>query len=129
VWLELEFFVRISYTSDKAERRRKLHRMSSKASINTMSAPTRASTTRITPLATSTRNATLTASLWDTANAKLDPKTRKSLANVNIGKGRVVDAVLKEAVTQQKALAAKRWKVTIGGKEVVLRDVLAKIVR
>jgi hypothetical protein len=37
--------------------------------------------------------------------------------------------VLKEAVTQQKALAAKRWKMTIGGKEVILRDVLAKIVR
>ena len=41
----------------------------------------------------------------------------------------MIDAVSKEAVTQQRALSAKRWKATIGGKEVILRDVLAKIIR
>jgi hypothetical protein len=94
-----------------------------------MPATAQATARRTTPLAASGRNTKSIASLWDTANAKLDPKIRRSLANVNIGNGRVIDAVLKEAVTQQKALAAKRWKVTLGGKELILRDVLAKIVQ
>jgi hypothetical protein len=68
-------------------------------------------------------------SLWDTANAKLDLISRRSLGTVTIDNGRVADAMLKEVVTQQKALAAKRWKATVGGKEVILRDVLAKIAR
>jgi hypothetical protein len=94
-----------------------------------MSATIQATATGIMSSAAPGRNTNSTSSLWDTANAKLDPKTRRSLATVNIGNGRVVDAVLKEAVTQQKALAAKRWKATVGGKEVILRDVLARIVR
>jgi hypothetical protein len=94
-----------------------------------MSATTGATATRTTSLAATARNTKPTPSLWDTANSKLDIKSRKSLASVNVGNGRVIDAVSKEAVTQQRALSAKRWKATIGGKEVILRDVLAKIIR
>jgi hypothetical protein len=94
-----------------------------------MPATAQATATRNTPLATSSRNTNSTTSLWDTANAQLDGETQIILAKVNTGNGCVVDEVLTEAVTQQKALAAKRWKVTIGGKEVILRDVLGKIVR
>jgi hypothetical protein len=94
-----------------------------------MSATTQATTRGITSLAAPGRNNNATLPLWDTANAKLDPKIRSSLANVNIGNGSVIDAVSKEAVTQQKALAAKRWKATIGGREVILRDVFSKIIR
>jgi hypothetical protein len=94
-----------------------------------MSATNRVNTTIRPPVVASGSGTTSTTSLWDTANARLDAKTRRSIANVNIGNGRVIDAVLKEAVTQRKALAAKRWKMTIDGKEVILRDVLAKIVR
>jgi hypothetical protein len=94
-----------------------------------MPATAQATATRNTPLATSSRNTNSTTSLWDTANAQLDGETQIILAKVNTGNGCVVDEVLTEAVTQQKALAAKRWKATIGGKEVILRDVLGKIVR
>jgi hypothetical protein len=94
-----------------------------------MAATTQANTPGTTASAAPGLTPNSTLSLWDTANAKLDPKIRRCLATVNIGNGRVVDAVLKEAITQQKALAAKRWKATIGGKEVILRDVLAKIIR
>jgi hypothetical protein len=94
-----------------------------------MPATAQATATRNTPLATPSRNTNSTTSLWDTANAQLDGETQIILAKVNTGNGCVVDEVLTEAVTQQKALAAKRWKATIGGKEVILRDVLGKIVR
>jgi hypothetical protein len=94
-----------------------------------MPATAQATATRNTPLATSSRNTNSTTSLWDTANAQLDGETQIILAKVNTGNGCVVDEVLTEAVTQQRALAAKRWKATIGGKEVILRDVLGKIVR
>jgi hypothetical protein len=94
-----------------------------------MPATAQATATRNTPLATPSRNTNSTTSLWDTANAQLDGETQIILAKVNTGNGCVVDEVLTEAVTQQRALAAKRWKVTIGGKEVILRDVLGKIVR
>jgi hypothetical protein len=94
-----------------------------------MPATAQATATRNTPLATPSRNTNSTTSLWDTANAQLDGETQIILAKVNKGNGCVVDEVLTEAVTQQKALAAKRWKATIGGKEVILRDVLGKIVR
>lgn len=94
-----------------------------------MSATTRATATTTTSLAASGRNTKSTLSLWDTANAKLDSKSRKSFASVNVGNGRVINTVLKEAVTQQRALSAKRWNATIGGKEVVLRDILEKVVR
>jgi hypothetical protein len=94
-----------------------------------MPAAAQATATRNTPLATPSRNTNSTTSLWDTANAQLDGETQIILAKVNTGNGCVVDEVLTEAVTQQKALAAKRWKATIGGKEVILRDVLGKIVR
>jgi hypothetical protein len=94
-----------------------------------MPATAQATATRNTPLATPSRNTNSTTSLWDTANAQLDGETQIILAKVNTGNGCVVDEVLTEAVTQQKALAAKRWKATIGGKEIILRDVLGKIVR
>ncbi|CAN9314042.1 unnamed protein product [Alternaria alternata] len=94
-----------------------------------MLATTRATATRTTSFAATGHNTKSTPSLWDTANSKLDIKSRKSLAAANVGNGCVIDAVLKEAVTQQRAPAAKRWKATIGGKEVISRDVLAKIIR
>jgi hypothetical protein len=94
-----------------------------------MSAATQATTTGITSPVASGRNTNPAPSLWDTANDELDPEIGKILATVNKGNGSVIEAVSKEAVTQQKALAAKRWKATIGGKEIMLRDVLAKIVR
>jgi hypothetical protein len=94
-----------------------------------MAATAQATATRNTPPATPGRNTNSTTSLWDTANAQLDDKTQKILAKVNKGNGCVVDKILREAITQQKVLAAKRWKATIGGKEVILRDVLGKIVR
>lgn len=65
----------------------------------------------------------------DRVFAKLDSKIRTSLANAKGDNGLVVDDVLKAAIAQQRALAAKRWKATIGGKQVILRDVLAKIIR
>jgi hypothetical protein len=68
-------------------------------------------------------------SFWDIANLHVDTKTRKSLANVNIGNGQVIDAVLKEATSKQRALNAKRWKVGIRGKEVIVSEVFAKIIR
>ncbi|KAH7088115.1 hypothetical protein FB567DRAFT_331514 [Paraphoma chrysanthemicola] len=68
-------------------------------------------------------------SFWDIANSKLDLKTRKSLVHVNIGTGRVIDAVLQEAVAKQKSVSAKRWKLVVRGKEVILRDVFAKIIK
>ncbi|KAB2109264.1 hypothetical protein AG0111_0g2623 [Alternaria gaisen] len=64
-----------------------------------MSATTRATATTTTSLAASGLNTKSTLSLWDTANAKLDSKSRKSFASVNVGNGRVINAVLKEAVT------------------------------
>jgi hypothetical protein len=94
-----------------------------------MPATAQATATRNTPPATPGRNTNSTTSLWDTANTQLDRETQTLLAEVNTGNGCVVDEALTEAITQQKALAAKRWKATIGGKEVILRDVLGKIIR
>jgi len=94
-----------------------------------MSATTQTTATGTTSLIAPASNTNSSSSLWDTANAKLDPKIQEVLATVNTVNGRVVDAVLNEAVTQQRALAAKRWKIIIRGKEVILRDVLAKIIR
>ncbi|KAJ5055830.1 hypothetical protein J3E72DRAFT_203080, partial [Bipolaris maydis] len=94
-----------------------------------MSATTRTNTTGIASSSALGRNANFTPSLWDTANDELDPKIQEILATVNKDNGSVIDAVLEEAVTQQKSLATKRWKATIGGKEVILRDVFAKIIR
>ncbi|KAI4913476.1 hypothetical protein J4E90_005193 [Alternaria incomplexa] len=94
-----------------------------------MSATTQANAAGTTSLLAPGSNTNSTSSLWDTANAKLDPRIQKILATVNTGSGRIVDAVLDEAVTQQRVLAAKRWKMTIRGKEVILRDVLGKIIR
>jgi hypothetical protein len=81
------------------------------------------------PKVTMTRSGASTLSYWDTANAQLDPKIRKSLVNVNIGTGRVIDAVLNEALAKQKAFNLKKWKIVIRGKEVVLSDIFDKIVR
>jgi hypothetical protein len=79
--------------------------------------------------ATAINSAASTTSYWDKANAQLDPRTRKCLANVNIGTGSVIDAVLKEALAKQKAFNLKKWKIVIRGKEVVLSDIFDRIVR
>jgi hypothetical protein len=94
-----------------------------------MSATARSTSTGTTSVAAPGPNTNPIPSLWDTANTGLDPKIQQLLTIVNQGSGRVVDAVLDEAKTQRKVLAAKRWKATIGGKEIILRDVLAKIIR
>jgi hypothetical protein len=94
-----------------------------------MSATAGTTTTGTTSVAASGPNTNPTPSLWDAANARLDPRIQEWLGSVNRGNGPVIDAVLDEAKMQRKALAEKRWKATIGGKEIILRDVLAKIIR
>jgi hypothetical protein len=81
------------------------------------------------PKATANNSAASTMSFWDKANAQLDPRTRKCLANVNVGTGSVIDAVLKEALAKQKAFNLKKWKIVIRGKDVVLSDIFDRIVR
>lgn len=67
--------------------------------------------------------------LWQKALKTLDDETRASLDFNRNTKLDILKKTLKTAGDQKQICLTKRWKFKKGGEEVVVRDVLEKIVR
>lgn len=65
---------------------------------------------------------------WDKAVAQLDPKTQSVLQIINTTKLANLQAVLQEAEKVKSLAIQNQWRVSLRGKEIILRDVVDKII-
>lgn len=69
-----------------------------------------------------------TSNLWHAAVAMLDPNQRAKLAQAKGSTFNLLASVREEAERKKNLCLRKRWKVQLGGKQIVLRDLFDKII-
>ena len=65
---------------------------------------------------------------WQEAFNGLSPKLKSCLIRAREEKADVLTALLREAELKKTLCLVKRWKVNLGGKTIVLRDLFDKII-
>lgn len=81
------------------------------------------------PQAISSQSGTQPVDLWQKALATLDDELKARLDFKNSTKRDILEKTLKTAEERRQLCLRKRWKVKRNGEEVVVRDVLEKIIR
>jgi hypothetical protein len=87
-----------------------------------------AAMTSPTPVAQPSATKATQSTLWDIAVAQLDPTTQSLLKIVNTTKLENLQTVLQEAEKVKSIAIQKQWKISLKGKDIILRDVVDKII-
>ena len=65
---------------------------------------------------------------WQEALASLEPGLRTSIEAAAVNQVDALALLLEEAERKKKLCLQKRWKVSVGGKQIIIRDLFEKII-